>query len=78
MKHKCNALQITYLYTPKVVIAYPTIINHVCVADDNECETMNGGCEHTCSNEPGSFTCSCRAGYDLQADQISCAGTSHH
>ena len=33
--------------------------------DVNECASNNGGCAHTCTNTEGSFTCSCRTGYEL-------------
>ncbi|CAH1257267.1 SCUBE1 [Branchiostoma lanceolatum] len=39
--------------------------------DVNECLTSNGGCEHTCSNNEGSYTCSCNTGYSLSG-QHSC------
>ena len=47
------------------------------LTDVNECETDNGGCAHMCSNTVGSFTCSCNAGYALNADGSSCDGRSH-
>lgn len=31
----------------------------------NECNTSNGGCEHTCVDTPASFYCECRKGYQL-------------
>ncbi|CEM18121.1 unnamed protein product [Vitrella brassicaformis CCMP3155] len=36
--------------------------------DIDECETNNGGCEHTCNNTVGSFECSCDEGYQLFND----------
>ncbi|XP_035672990.1 uncharacterized protein LOC118413571 [Branchiostoma floridae] len=39
--------------------------------DINECLTNNGGCQHTCSNNDGSYTCSCNTGYSLSG-QYSC------
>ena len=42
--------------------------------DDDECATANGGCAQTCSNTVGSFTCSCDAGYTLNADGLACDG----
>ncbi|XP_064613092.1 uncharacterized protein LOC135476878 [Liolophura sinensis] len=41
-------------------------------ADVNECQTGNGGCSQTCSNTVGSFTCSCKPGYQLDADGRTC------
>jgi len=44
------------------------------IADIDECATNNGGCsvDASCSNVPGSFSCSCNAGYD--GDGIACSG----
>ena len=42
--------------------------------DINECSTNNGGCAHNCVNTQGSFTCSCRSGFQLASDGISCNG----
>ena len=42
--------------------------------DINECGTNNGGCAHNCANNQGSFTCSCRNGFQLASDGRSCNG----
>ena len=43
--------------------------------DIDECATSNGGCDQTCANTPaGSYTCSCNAGYTLDADLHTCNG----
>ena len=41
--------------------------------DIDEC-LSDHDCNHTCSNVDGSYTCSCREGYVLQADGRNCAG----
>ena len=41
--------------------------------DNNECNTDNGGCDHTCTNTPGSYTCSCNTGYSLDLDNRGCS-----
>ena len=44
--------------------------------DINECSTNNGGCEQTCVNRPGDYTCECtNAGFvkDLN-DLKKCVG----
>ena len=42
--------------------------------DINECLDDNGGCNHTCTNTPGSYNCSCYDGYLLLEDETSCIG----
>ena len=49
------------------------MISFVTFSDINEC-LGNNGCDQTCSNVDGSYTCSCRKGYLLQADDRSCTG----
>jgi len=40
----------------------------------NECNYNNGGCEHTCTKIPNSgYQCSCRPGFQLEANKINCA-----
>jgi hypothetical protein len=47
-------------------------VNGTQCMDVNECLVNNGGCEHFCNNNIGSFTCSCKSGFTLSADQRSC------
>ena len=42
--------------------------------DINECGTNNGGCAHNCTNNQGSFMCSCRSGFQLASDGMGCDG----
>jgi hypothetical protein len=44
-------------------------------ADMNECLSLNGGCSHNCDNVEGSFVCSCRDGFSLEADGRTCEDT---
>ena len=43
-------------------------------SDINECVTNKGYCSQICNNRDGSYSCSCYAGYQLLADNISCNG----
>ena len=42
--------------------------------DINECTTDNGGCDHTCINEAGSYHCDCEDGFELDEDLHGCSG----
>ena len=42
--------------------------------DINECKTNNGGCQHSCSNTVGSYSCTCNGGYELHSDEETCDG----
>ena len=44
-------------------------------SDINECEVLNGGCQHTCVNTEGSYHCECLPGYMLANDGTTCTGT---
>lgn len=44
-------------------------------ADINECQRYPGRlCGHKCENTPGSYLCSCSAGFRLSVDGRSCEG----
>ena len=43
-------------------------------ADIDECGTNNGGCSQVCTDNDGSFVCSCNTGYELDADGVTCNG----
>ena len=42
--------------------------------DIDECVAGAHQCEHNCTNTVGSYTCSCRDGYSLSADDRRCDG----
>ena len=44
------------------------------IPDIDECTTENGGCNQTCTNQVGSFTCSCGTGFELNVDGLDCDG----
>ena len=39
------------------------MLNSLPSSDVNECSNGNGGCYQTCTNNAGSYTCSCGSGY---------------
>ena len=41
-------------------------------ADIDECLELNGNCAHNCVNLIGSHECSCREGFTLAGDGMSC------
>ena len=43
-------------------------------SDENECEYVNGGCVHFCSNNIGNFSCSCKEGFTIAKDGHNCIG----
>jgi len=43
--------------------------------DIDECRLRKRRCSQVCNNTPGSFTCSCRPGYEL-IDQRTCTGVN--
>ena len=44
------------------------------ISDIDECQSNLGGCEHSCYNTIGSFTCDCMPGYALANDGSGCNG----
>jgi len=56
--------------------SHVTVGRRVCVLsiDKNECSVNNGGCEHTCENNEGSYRCDCHAGYHLHGNKRDCVG----
>ena len=44
--------------------------------DINECDELNGGCQHNCTNANGSYSCSCNTDYRLNDDGHNCTELS--
>ena len=44
------------------------------VLDVNECSQTDNLCDHGCHNTDGSFSCSCRDGYELSSNGRRCKG----
>ena len=43
--------------------------------EHDECLMSNGGCDHVCTNQQGSYACSCNIGYRLMQNGHQCEGT---
>ena len=56
---------------------YFIVVYFLIRTDINEC-AVNSSCDHDCHNTPGSFLCSCRFGYRLADDGLSCEGQLFH
>ena len=50
------------------------MLSHLFIKDIDECSLANGGCDHTCVNEPGTFYCECRQGFKIDEDGKNCSG----
>ena len=61
-----------YYYRVYVTVTNCCIIN-IITSDIDECADDSGGCAHVCVNEVGSYSCSCRSGYQLANDGRGCA-----
>ena len=47
------------------------------LTDINECELPTTSCEDGCINNKGSYNCTCRPGFFLNADKMSCTGIAY-
>ena len=47
------------------------LIQKICL-DVDECLEDQGGCEHSCHNEIGTFNCSCNDGFELDSNGFNC------
>ena len=69
----------------KACTGYATIIRYLinyrklfALLDINECLGPDHGCEYSCENAVGSFTCGCDVGFELNTDGRTCRGSSNH
>ena len=51
-----------------IILLFTTDIDECALPD-------NGGCDQTCSNFEGGYSCTCNAGYRLMEDDQGCEGT---
>ena len=42
--------------------------------DINECDVLNGGCQHHYKNTNGSYVCQCSKGFFLDGNGKTCSG----
>ncbi len=61
-----------YIYANSIVMSFSML--YLYISDINECNTLNGGCDGTCHNSLGSFSCTCGNGYTLGSDGKTCNG----
>lgn len=70
-------LWVTLLLTTPLLAAHSVAAARGLPTDVNECWVSPGRlCQHTCENTPGSYRCSCAAGFLLAADGKHCEGTA--
>lgn len=74
--HRGGAISLPEMYLSPVLHRGPAPITLIipCFSDVDECSSNNGGCEHVCQNQLGSFQCDCEFGYKLDEDRRSCSG----
>lgn len=87
-KRRTDLKEETVEKTPATMIFQPdrmllcvnivTTVSSIFLPDINECQEDNGGCQHTCTNTPGSFVCACHSGYSLDVDKKSCQGNERN
>ena len=65
-----------YYYTPLHAHHACRRVLYTPRADVDECNKNNGGCQFTCVNTIGGFSCVCDPGYELSSDGTVCSGTN--
>ena len=58
----------TYIRTKSILCNFFSLSK----IDEDECATANGGCDGTCTNRPGSFTCLCPVGFRMASNSKKC------
>ena len=54
------------------------MLNLIINLDIDECAEDTDDCTQLCSNDVGSFTCSCNTGYRLASDTHTCNGKTYY
>ena len=78
----CRSVNLYSQRTPNTSLIYNEIIGLLDAdsgvflsSDDDECDSDNGGCQHTCTNTEGSYVCSCDSDkFELADDGHTCNG----
>ena len=75
--HVDVTLDMSWMEMDSLAMVHMIIINSLIQkqSDIDECSSNNGGCAQVCTNTPGSYTCGCDSGYELDGDGFSCNGT---
>ena len=55
-----------------IVIIESFILLYCFISDIDECAVDNGGCDESCINTNGSYSCQCSSGLRLSSDKKSC------
>ena len=61
----------TYIRTKSILCNFFSLSK----IDEDECATANGGCDGTCTNRPGSFTCLCPVSFRMASNSKKCIGS---
>ena len=69
---------VSYIKSLDFIIKAPNYLcldlQYVLFLDINECFSNNGNCSQTCNNTIGNYLCSCKSGYVLDGDNVTCKG----
>lgn len=74
VKSKASRIRTSKLFHAFGAIQKNHFASCLSLADSDECQTNNGGCEHRCINTNGSYQCACNKGYFLKDDKVKCEG----
>ena len=74
VKSKASRSHATKLFYTFGALEKNHFVSCLSLADIDECQTNNGGCQHRCINTNGSHQCACNKGHFLNADKVKCEG----
>ena len=70
-----SKLECTFVFSVFMCRHYVFLLPFLCFSPDmDECVTGNHSCMQNCHNTDGSYRCSCKAGFKLLSDGMSCEG----